>query len=396
VESLAAEFHRLNCNSIVITRAVQDRPLVARRRGVTVYSVPVFGPKPLRSAAFRIASSMLIILFRKRYDVIHAHSLDSPAVVAAVMGGLLGKPVFISIHNTGKVEALTRRFMGKTILRILVSGCRSMISINSKISTELSRAGCPPGKITFLPNGVDTGLFCEATDEEVHRERAAIGVRGKTVYLFVGNLHDQKGVDTLLRAWSRFERDTAMGRAVLLIIGDGALFSELKRLTVHLGLTSSVHFLGMRDDIHRYLKISDVFVQPSRWEGLSIALLEALASSSAVIATPVGGTAEIIREGSNGLIVPVDDEAALANKMKVLFYDMDLRKKIGRSARETVLERYSLKRCAAKHLELFSGSMEKGGSGVEVGSITEDRTASLERYEPPPEKETEALSGIIP
>ena len=83
---------------------------------------------------------------------------------------------------------------------------------NSAREIVVAQKVCPPEKINFLPNGVDTDLFCKATDEEIHTDRAAVGVRGKTVYIFVGNLHDQKGVDTLLRAWSRFERETAMDR----------------------------------------------------------------------------------------------------------------------------------------------------------------------------------------
>ncbi|MBN1163590.1 MAG: glycosyltransferase, partial [Candidatus Krumholzibacteriota bacterium] len=306
-EALAAEFIRQGNSNLIITRRVENSPWLDRRPGITVYRLPVFGPRMLRSLLFRAGCLLLLLLLRRRYDCIHAHSLDSPAFIAVWAKRFLGKPVFVTIHNIGKVEGLRERFSGGKKFRKIIGGCDKIISINRQIRAELLAEGCPAETIVFLPNGVDTEFYAPLPGDKKSYALVRMGIQDRVICLFVGNFHNQKGIDILLRAWRLFKDQSSADTSLLYLIGDGVLLNDLRSLAGRLGIEDTVRFLGRRADVHHYLKLADIFIQPSRWEGLSIALLEALSCARAVITTPVGGNVEVITDGFNGLFTPVDD-----------------------------------------------------------------------------------------
>jgi glycosyltransferase involved in cell wall biosynthesis len=395
VQSLAGEFAAIGHPCIILTRKTAGAPYVERMHHISIYRCPVLGTRMLRSMIFRMGAFILLVALRSRYDCIHAHSLDSPAVIASLAGRLLGKDVFVTIHNTGKVRSLLARFRGNHTLGKIISASKALISINREITEELTAAGCPPGKIAFIPNGVDTARFTTTDDKEKQHGLFNMGLVDRVIYIFVGNFHDQKGIDTLIRAWRIFQKRVGGDRALLLLAGDGVLLGDMKKLVLELGLSSTVRFLGKRNEIDTYLKLADVFVLPSRWEGLSIALLEALSSGKAVVATPVGGTRDIIRDGTNGLLTSVDDIPALADKLHVLYADETLRKRIGLAGRQTVLKRYSLKICAENHMRLYSSEVDSGTEHDETDETEIRRPTALERDKPTPgEKATTVLGKL--
>ncbi len=125
-----------------------------------------------------------------------------------------------------------------------------------------------------------------------------------------------------------------------LIIGGGRREAEMRQLAQELGLAGRVHFLGQRPDIPDLLGALDIFVLPSHSEGVSLALLEAMAAGLPVIATAVGGLPEVVTDGVNGLLIPPQDPEALAQALARLLDDPALAKKLGENARRHVEEKF--------------------------------------------------------
>ena len=134
---------------------------------------------------------------------------------------------------------------------------------------------------------------------------------------------------------------------------------EVRKLAESLGLAGEVHFLGQRRDVPDLLNAMDIFVLPSYSEGLSLALLEAMAAGLPVIATAVGGLPEVVTDGDNGLLIPPRDAAALAGALERLLADPALAQRLGANAREHVREHFSLDRLGREINEIYGELVEK-------------------------------------
>lgn len=294
--------------------------------------------------------TLLWFLWRRRatYDVIHVHGLSYHTFAAALAGRWLRRPTIVKLANSGEASDIDKmrrgqhlalsRFMLPTAL-----SCDRFVALNPAVVEELASAGVPPDRIVRIPNGVEV----EPTSRDSYE------LHDPARLLFVGRLHAQKGVDTLLRAFRQL-RDARSAPLRLELVGDGPLREELMTLAVGLGISADVHFAGNRDDVPRSLGEADVFVLPSRAEGLSNALLEAMASGLPVVVSRIPGNVDVIRDQMDGLLVDVDDPAALATAIERLLADADLRGRLGRSARRTALETYALGEVARRYEELYA------------------------------------------
>ena len=164
----------------------------------------------------------------------------------------------------------------------------------------------------------------------------------------IGRIEPQKGLDVLLRALS------LLPRARLRIVGDGSCRSELERLAVTLGVADRVMWTGWRHDVRAELARLDLFVQPSRFEGFPLAILEAMVAQLAVVATDVGSVADAVIDGATGVLVQPEDPRALANAIESLLDDAGARAELGRRARAHVLERFTAERMAAAYESLYN------------------------------------------
>jgi glycosyltransferase involved in cell wall biosynthesis len=183
-------------------------------------------------------------------------------------------------------------------------------------------------------------------------------------------LSKEKGIDILLKAWTylmRQEKDLK-----LIILGSGPLERELKNSSESLGVTESVTFMGMTQNVMEYLKDADLFVLPSRTEGLSNALLEAMSHGLPCIATNVGGNIELIGDdddksigernfiiAKNGLLVNPDDAEGLSQAMLYLARNTTEREKMGSEGRSHIQRNYSIDLIADKYLALYQRMLDR-------------------------------------
>lgn len=197
----------------------------------------------------------------------------------------------------------------------------TLILCVSERERELGAQAGVHGRWAVVPNGVDLARFAplDPTARADARRRLGIGTDTRAV-VCIGRLAPQKGQDLLVQAWTEVhERHPA---AELYLVGDGPDRAQLEASAAALAPTS-VHFVGTTADTASWLACSDLVVQPSRWEGFSIAVLEAIASGCSVVATDVAGMREAIGEGADaaGAIVPVEDVSALGQAVDARLRD---------------------------------------------------------------------------
>lgn len=315
---------------------------------------------------------LFLTLWRKRqsYDLIHALQISPLAAVAALVGKLIRKPVIVGVQSTGPSEyeadiaceetsqqadtsVLQRQASGGDLadLEQMAWGGRWMLNylresdvyyhiLSSRSYVHLVQHGFRPERIVYIPNGVDIRQFYPAA---WHIERSSVQER---TLLCVGRLEYAKGIDVLLRAWAYMLNIPAHWRTNLqprlLLAGDGSCRIELEKLALELGIQESVEFLGTRYDIAHLMRSAWGFVLPSRWEGMSNALLEAMACGLPCIATRVSGSEDVIEQGVNGLLVEPEQVEQMAYALRLLIDDTNLGKQLGWKGYETVLTYYQL------------------------------------------------------
>ena len=201
-----------------------------------------------------------------------------------------------------------------------------------------------------INNGIDLNRF--DPDKRFENVRLQLGIsEDKCLIGFIGRITAQKDPLTLLKAFKKVREKNK--NALLLIVGDGELKPQAIQLANELNIKDAVVFEGFRNDIPDVLNAVDIFCLPSLWEGLPIALLEAMAMSKAVVATAVDGSAEILRNQQNSLTIPVRNEDALAETLSKLIDDKVWRRELGEQAKQTVTANYSAEKMTRQIEKLY-------------------------------------------
>jgi len=197
-----------------------------------------------------------------------------------------------------------------------------------------------PDRLIVIENGIDLELFesGEVDSQEIRRELkvASNGI----LFISVGRLALEKGHSYMLEAFSQVS--LSHPNAFLSMVGDGPLRGQLEAQATELMISNRLTFVGLRDDVIDLLKSSDIYVQPSLSEGLSLALLEALAASLPIVATKIPGFVSILDDEKTALLVPPANADKLATAMERLIMDSGLRHRIAQSGHELVKKRYSV------------------------------------------------------
>lgn len=316
----------------------------------------MFGVRGLRKlGSYLYLASLTWYLWRRRhaYDLIHIHLLNHHAFPAVLAGRWWGKKTLVKLANSGRHSDFTQinsselpgqRWMLPTILQ-----ADRFIALSAESADELRGAGVPDDRIVRLPNGVDL-------PPPVRRDKAQPQALTVT---FIGRMHPQKGVDVLLAAWPHVLRRQPALPWQLWIVGDGKLRPEMEAMARRLGIAERVRFWGQVAKVDELLAQSDLFVLPSRSEGMSNALLEAMAHGLPCVVSDLGGTRDMIEPDANGLLVTPDDPDRLAEALARLGGDPALRARLGAAARATIEARYSLDSVARRYIELYRGLLQQ-------------------------------------
>jgi glycosyltransferase involved in cell wall biosynthesis len=278
-----------------------------------------------------------------RVDLAHAHDMGPwlNAVAARALAPRV-RPI-VTFHQVATPAGLER---GAAIAAALVSD--ALVACGEEVHTCVRRWAPPRARIELIGNGVPIGAL--PTPEDRARARARIGVPlGARVLGYLGRLHEEKGVDLLVDAF--LESFAAREDVHLVLIGKGRLEPELRARVEHSGCRR-IHFLGEIVPATSLVPAFDVYVQPSRREGRSLSMLEAMAAGLPTIAQAIPPIQEIHLDGSTAILVPPATRPAFGPAMLKLVNDEELRAQMGRRAREQV-RRHSVEAMAEAYAQLY-------------------------------------------
>lgn len=337
---LAKSLTSINCEATVLTRLL---PGTVKREDI--FGVPVVRLTTTRYRVFFLLNLFYYIFMnRRKYDVIHVHTLNSPAIVSAFIGKLINVPVIVKVTRSGKGSQISRYYktiIGRLLFSILNVFVTRFIAITQDVKKELLALGVKEKNIKQIPNGVTI------------QKTKPINIENQSgfVYVYVGRLIKRKRVDWLINAFSKLH---LTGNDRLVIVGSGAEMDSLKILTSNLKLDEHVDFMGelRHEKVINILTASSVFVLPSDSEGMSNALLEGMACNNTVVAANIPSNCELIEDEVNGLLFSSQDELTeCLIKAKKLG---DLSNNIAENALRDIKEKYSFQAIAEHYKELYN------------------------------------------
>lgn len=311
--------------------------------------LPVEGK--LGALTFALHAMWKLSLEMRDFQIVHVQNIDTPLLTGILCKIFLARRLVTTIHGEQKILSRQRSVWGKLRLRLMYAYTDDFTALTDEIYTQLIEAGIAIEKVHKIPNGIDTAKFHPPTLLEKRTARRQLDLEdSQIVVLYLGRLVRLKRVDLLLLAWSRLDGDLPR---TLLIVGDGPEYESLASLANDLRQTTTIRFEGPADDVLSYFHAADAFVLPSQQEGLSVALLEAMASGLPALVTQLPANREVINHGVSGLKIPVDDLDELTEKLQSLIDSSLLREQIGQSACGIIKTTYSQETIAAEHRALY-------------------------------------------
>lgn len=307
---------------------------------------------------------------RLRPTLVHC-ALPDAALSARIAGALSRTLVVESLVNISHEPIRTVDNTSVTPLKLALHRVIDRITMRSvdrfhALSPKVARSwrevvGLDPARMTVIPRGIDAAGFRGRSEDTRRAVLTELGLPESTfLILNIGRQVPQKGQIYLIRALPAIRADVP--NAVLVSVGSqGPSTSELLDATDKQEMADAVRLLGIRDDIPRLLAAADVFVFPSLYEGLGVALLEAMASGLPCVTTDQDPMAEVVAHEESGLLVPLGDPAAIAEAVTRLARDPDLCRRLGDRARQSTLERFDLNRTAADIEKLYLDVIEGVG-----------------------------------
>ncbi len=356
----------------VLTR--RRKPTWAKREtldGATVRRVGPGGAPRLGKYLMVLPALFTLLWHARRVDVLYVCGLRVLGITGMLFSILTRRPVILRSEACGELSGdfifnsphkatiraggLIRALLG--LRNIAFRRADRFLSISGVIRDEFLACGVPPERIIHIPNGIDTNAYTPADQATQRRLRMEFGLpMGAFLFAYSGKLNRGKGLDMLVRAWSRVR--AVHKDAHLVLIGAGgqqflSCESTLRGEAEIRGLSASITFTGYVSRVADYLRACDAFVFPSENEALGLALIEAMSCGLPSLASATGGILDIIEDGKNGRLLPVGYEAAWAQAMIELLESPADRRAWAAAGIQTAQAKFSMKSAATAHEQLF-------------------------------------------
>ncbi len=337
-------------------------------RGIQIYRLPyggVTGGSKLKST---LPAARWLIRHQDQYDIIHCHGNNPLEWSAMLAGQIIHKPYLIKLTNPNfynyaganrgfKMDSqngnfITNRLIRPAMLPALRFARKRMIrcadrvlAISPQIKDSLNEQGYD--NISGIPNGIDSEEFAPVAKDEKRRLREKLKLADDSViFTFAGRFAVEKDLMTLVKAWNKLTQTGVHEKYELLLLGDsnGQNYSserELRRFAKEKNMLT-LSFKGSVPNVKDYLHAADVFVLSSIWEGMSNALLEAMACGLPSVVSDIPANRNLVEEKSSGLLFPVKDNRKLTKCMLYMIENENDRHNMGLKAREIIEERFSI------------------------------------------------------
>ena len=292
---------------------------------------------------------------RERYDLVHFHTARAHALSPWLHALPVRRLVTRRMDYPIKAGWLSRFLYGRQVDMV--------IAISSGVASALGTAHISDRAIRIIPSGIDTKQFLPTASQRMAiRRQYGLG-EDTTVILMAGALTKRKSPCTLIEAAAQLHSHRQQGQHAgqtnqalslhYLICGDGPLRQELETRVRSLGLASMFHFAGFCRDVPAYLAAADIFVHTPVWEGLGVAVIEALAAGLPVVASRVGGIPELITDRETGLLISAQDPSALCNALLQCAYHPDWAKTLGAHGQAKVRTHFDIEVTARANEALY-------------------------------------------
>ena len=284
--------------------------------------------------------------------------------LTGALGYMLSRKFTIPLHLQLHTDPWSREWQSERlrnkfellIAKFILTKAAGVRVVSQRVRTSVLALGVTPDKITRVPIWVDAAMFRDGRPNfDLHRTYPSFS----RIILSIGRLQPEKNYAKLIKVFSRISHihDDTM----LLIVGSGAERERLTTLARTLGVEKSVFILPWARDVVSYYKTSDIYVQPSLYEGWGMAVIEAMSSGLPVVMTDVGCAGEVVRNEETGIVVPTGDEEAIFNALNRLIEDNNLRVTLSMNGKE------ESKKLATKEetLQLYKDSWQRAFGKVE-------------------------------
>ena len=335
----------------VLTLDVHGHERCSKIEGIDIYRLPAISVTKLVGAQLTVSPFSLIkatrIIRSIRPDIVHAHNLYfNLTALAPIIKRISRLPLVTTLHlprmqYNRKPLDISIQIYQKTLGRLIVKSSDKLIAVSRSVLTHaVEDLKAPSSRTIYIPNGVDTSVYLPRNQRH---ENAII--------TYVGRLIRNKGPQYLVQACPDIVKTHT--EAQIYIVGEGPLRDKLMRQVTSQKLEDHVHFLGNVSDVLPILQATTVFVRPSLTEGMSLAILEAMACGLPVIASNVEGNVEIIDNGKTGYLVPPADSRALAEAIGFLLGNHKIANELGENARKKIEMFYDWEQITDQTLKIY-------------------------------------------
>jgi glycosyltransferase involved in cell wall biosynthesis len=296
---------------------------------------------------------LMTFIKSNRIQLIQSH-LSHANKLAVLVGKLAGVPAFPTIHNT--MEFVDRRsrwdfrvYINKAVDWFIFPMADQILAVSQEIKEIVhQKFRVKNSKIMVLKNGI---VFDDSLSIPVNLEKEFSISNNTLKILAVGRLSYQKAMEVIVKAAAELVKH-GLRNLLVMIVGEGEERIRLKNLIRDLDVENNVKLLGIRHDVIELMRASDMFLMPSRYEGLSIAMIEAMACGLPIIASDAPGLKTYITHGENGLLFPIEDHKAMAKCILQLSEDGNIRETLSLGARESFEKEYNMRK-NIKSLDMF-------------------------------------------
>lgn len=274
-------------------------------------------------------------LLQQKIQILHAH-LPWAGIAGRIAGRIAGIKVVYTEHNRQERYHVVTRLLNLWTLGL----CHQVVAVSGEVAASIRRFKGAEFPVTVIKNGVNTEKFDPQSEGKEIKSRLGIPPRS----LVVGNVcvfRVQKRLDVWVDAAARLIRDNP--DVYFLLVGAGPLFPRIEEEVQKRGLVNRLLLPGLQVDARPYLAAMDIFMMTSEFEGLPVAMLEAMAMEKAIVSTDVGGIPEVVTDGIEGYLVPGTHPEECATKVNLLLHDPARILACGKKARERVSSAFSIK-----------------------------------------------------
>lgn len=331
----------------------------AQKLGANVLKCPVF------PNFYSYISRLRQIFLEGDYDIIHCHLVTQAGTIVR-LANQLGLKVVITVHSTQfhpkffltklPVVSLVRRVLTQKSLAFAIGNSHRIVAVSGAVLNSLIQIEPLAGSVCdIIPHGV---AYQSPTKlEETVYSRESVGLpEGAFIITHIGRFVPSKNHHAIIKIFDMIH--DSVPNAILLLVGDGSLRLQIERAVSKHHWKDRVFFLGYRDDVQTLLRLSDVMVFPSFYEGFGLVCIEAASAGLPVVASRISPLDEIILDGVTGMLHDINDLKGFANSIYKLYSNHSLRTELGEAARLRVNKHFSLDKTVGLYIDLYSSLID--------------------------------------